>query len=81
MPRRENLSEDQISKTLLKLDEEWEEDSSDSSEGDGERSSEVIRKWINVDGHVVYRDKRKEIDPFELKKFMGLIILIGVYKS
>ncbi|CAI9735709.1 Hypothetical predicted protein [Octopus vulgaris] len=39
MPRRENLSEDQISKSLLELDEEWEEDSSDSfycSEDDGE---------------------------------------------
>ncbi|CAI9720594.1 Hypothetical predicted protein [Octopus vulgaris] len=39
MPRRENLREDQISKRLLELDEEWEEDSSDSfycSEDDGE---------------------------------------------
>ncbi|CAI9718042.1 Hypothetical predicted protein [Octopus vulgaris] len=39
MPRRENLSEDQISKRLLELDEEWEEDRSDSfccSEDDGE---------------------------------------------
>ncbi|CAI9715081.1 Hypothetical predicted protein [Octopus vulgaris] len=35
----ENLSEDQISKRLLELDEEWEENSSDSfysSEDDGE---------------------------------------------
>ncbi|CAI9722952.1 Hypothetical predicted protein [Octopus vulgaris] len=39
MPRRENLSEDQILKRLLELDEEWEDNSSDSfycSEDDGE---------------------------------------------
>ncbi|CAI9731105.1 Hypothetical predicted protein [Octopus vulgaris] len=40
--RRENLSEDQISKRLLELDEKWEEDCSDSfycSEDDGESDS------------------------------------------
>ncbi|CAI9721380.1 Hypothetical predicted protein [Octopus vulgaris] len=166
MPRRENLSEDQISKRLLELDEEWEEDSSDSfycSEDDGEidcvldslgsvsshdentqkqsttshpimnkqyvsrdrqdvwhpnplaqatvRTSscnivpqqcrpsriakrscdsietsftifmrqnllEVIRKWTNVEGQVVYKDKWKEIGHSGL---IGLIILIGFF--
>ncbi|XP_029651769.1 piggyBac transposable element-derived protein 4-like [Octopus sinensis] len=42
---------------------------------------EVIRKWTNVEGQVIYKDKWKEIDHSELKKFIGLIILIGVYGS
>ncbi|CAI9723661.1 Hypothetical predicted protein [Octopus vulgaris] len=39
IPKHKNLSEDQISKSLLELEEEWEENSSDSfycSEDDGE---------------------------------------------
>ncbi|CAI9730984.1 Hypothetical predicted protein [Octopus vulgaris] len=38
MPRRENLSEDKITKLLSELDEEWKKDSSESlycSEDDG----------------------------------------------
>ncbi|CAI9727131.1 Hypothetical predicted protein [Octopus vulgaris] len=42
---------------------------------------EVIRKWTNVEGEVVYKDKWKEIGHSELKKFIGLIIFIDVYKS
>ncbi|CAI9721760.1 Hypothetical predicted protein [Octopus vulgaris] len=46
MPRHENLSEVQISKLLLELDEEWEEDSSDSfycSEDYGEKSKDKAK--------------------------------------
>ncbi|XP_029648376.1 piggyBac transposable element-derived protein 4-like [Octopus sinensis] len=42
---------------------------------------EVIGKWTNVEGPVVYKGKWKETDLSELKKFIELIILIGVYKS
>eukprot|EP00106_Octopus_bimaculoides_P023046 XP_014790488.1 PREDICTED: piggyBac transposable element-derived protein 4-like [Octopus bimaculoides] len=41
---------------------------------------EVIRKWTNIEGQVVYKDKEKEINHSELKIFIGLIIMIGVYK-
>ncbi|CAI9725854.1 Hypothetical predicted protein [Octopus vulgaris] len=46
MPRRENLSKDQIWKRLLELDEEWEEGSSDSFycfEDDGENDCVLDR--------------------------------------
>ena len=41
----------------------------------------VIRKWTNAEGKVVYENDWKEIDQLEIKKFIGLIILIGLYKS
>ncbi|XP_029657042.1 uncharacterized protein LOC115231098 [Octopus sinensis] len=54
MPRRENLSEDQLSKRLLELDEEWEEYSSDSlycSEEDDESDCVLDRLGVYKSNH------------------------------
>ncbi|CAI9721800.1 Hypothetical predicted protein [Octopus vulgaris] len=58
MPKRENLSEDQIPKRLLELNEEWEEDSIGCSEDDGERKYE-IKIWVICDSKPYYAWKRQ----------------------
>lgn len=42
---------------------------------------EEISKWSNKEGQRVYKDKWVDISSLELKKFIGALILIGVYKS
>ena len=42
---------------------------------------DAIRKWTNQEGQLVYEDRWKEIEDTEFKKFIGIMILIGVYKS
>jgi hypothetical protein len=42
---------------------------------------DIVRKWTNNEGHVVYQALWKEVSDTEIKKFLGLLILIGVYKS
>ena len=42
---------------------------------------DTIRKWTNQEGQLVYEDRWKEIEDTEFKKFIGIMILIGVYKS
>ncbi|KAK9703520.1 Transposase IS4 [Popillia japonica] len=41
----------------------------------------IIVKWINVEGNTVFGNRWKEIDQNELQKFVGVLILIGAYKS
>ncbi|KAK9702861.1 hypothetical protein QE152_g29675 [Popillia japonica] len=41
----------------------------------------IIVKWINVEGNTVFGNRWKEIDENELQKFIGVLILIGAYKS
>ena len=40
-----------------------------------------IQKWSNKEGQSIYKDKWVEVSIQELKKFIGTLILIGVYKS
>ena len=42
---------------------------------------EKVRNWTNAEGLLVYKDKWAAIDQFEFDKFLGVAILIGVYKS
>lgn len=42
---------------------------------------EEILKWSNKEGQGVYRSQWVDIDIPETKKFLGVLILIGVYKS
>lgn len=42
---------------------------------------ETIRKWTNAEGEVVYNREWKNLDAEEFKNFIGVVILIGVYKS
>ena len=37
--------------------------------------------WTNAEGLLVYKDKWMTINQFEFDKFLGAVILIGVYKS
>lgn len=41
---------------------------------------EIIVKWTN-EGEIVFGNNWIKIDVQELKKFIGVLILIGVYKS
>ncbi|KAK9688094.1 Transposase IS4 [Popillia japonica] len=41
----------------------------------------IIVKWTNVEGNTVFGNRWKEIDENELQKFIGVLILIGAYKS
>jgi Transposase IS4 len=41
----------------------------------------IIIKWTNVEGYNVFGNKWKPLDQNEFRKFIGLLILIGVYKS
>lgn len=41
----------------------------------------IIVKWTNVEGNTVFGNRWKEIDQNELQKFVGVLILIGAYKS
>lgn len=45
------------------------------------RLLEIIVKWTNAEGNRVFDKEWKPIDIIELKKFIGLLLLIGVYKS
>ncbi|CAI9729572.1 Hypothetical predicted protein [Octopus vulgaris] len=61
MPRCENLSEDQISKWLLELNEEWEEDSSDSyycSEDCG-----LTRKLLSKNTRSAGANRKSKVEP------------------
>ena len=40
-----------------------------------------IRDWTNAEGLLVYKENWTAIDQSELDKFLGVVILIGVYKS
>ena len=40
-----------------------------------------ICKWSNKEGQRIYKDNWADISIEEIKKFIGLLILIGVYKS
>lgn len=42
---------------------------------------QIILKWTNVEGNTVFGNKWKQLDESELLKFIGVLILIGVYKS
>ena len=42
---------------------------------------EYICKWTNKEGKQVLKLKWNELDIVELKKFIGVLLLIGVYKS
>ena len=42
---------------------------------------EDILKWSNKEGQGVFEDKWVDIDTSEFKKFLGVLLLIGVYKS
>ena len=42
---------------------------------------EIICKWTNKGGRRVYKDKRNDVTVEELYKVIGLMVLIGVYKS
>ena len=41
---------------------------------------ETIRNWTNIEGEHVYGSNWKALDPKEFMKFLGVMILIGVYK-
>ena len=41
----------------------------------------IICQWTNHEGSIVYGSSWKPVDDEELKIFLGVIILIGVYKS
>ena len=40
-----------------------------------------IRDWTNAEGLLVYKENWTAIDQSEFDKFLGVVILIGVYKS
>jgi hypothetical protein len=42
---------------------------------------EKICKWTNKEGTMVYKETWKTLDTTELEKFLGALILVGVYKS
>ena len=42
---------------------------------------EKVRNWTNAERLLVYKDKWAAINQSEFDKFLGLVILIGVYKS
>ena len=42
---------------------------------------EIIFKWTNKGGRRLYKDKRNDVMVKELYKFIGFMVLIGVYKS
>jgi len=42
---------------------------------------EIICKWTNKEERRVYKDKWNDVTVEELYKVIGLMVLIGVYKS
>ena len=42
---------------------------------------EKARNWTNAEGLLVYKDEWVAINQSEFDKFLGVVILIGVYKS
>ena len=42
---------------------------------------EKVRNWTNAEGLLVYKDKWVAINQLEFDKFLGVLILIDVYKS
>ena len=40
-----------------------------------------MRNWTNAEGLLVYKDKWVAINQSEFDRFLGVVILIGVYKS
>ncbi|CAI9737893.1 Hypothetical predicted protein [Octopus vulgaris] len=69
------------SKELFVIAGPYEINSAERSKHNDRNLLEEIRKWTNAEGQVVYKDTWKEIDHSKLKKFIGLIILVGAYKS
>lgn len=43
--------------------------------------SGMVCKWTNAEGRCIYESYWKETDDVEMKKFIGLTILISAYKS
>ena len=42
---------------------------------------EKVRNWTNAEGLLVYRDEWVAINQSKFDKFLGVVILVGVYKS
>ena len=42
---------------------------------------ETICKWTNKEGNIKFRDAWKAVSVQELQKYIGVLVLIGVYKS
>ena len=47
----------------------------------GDKLLEKVRNWTSAEELLVYKDKWVAVNQTDFDKFLGVVILIGVYKS